>query len=59
MRYEYSTLTPMNIPMTPPMPPREPDPEPEIREPDPEIPEVPDPDRSAETDAPETRPDQE
>ena len=35
----------MNIPMTPPpMPPREPDPEPEIREPDPEMPEVPDPD---------------
>jgi hypothetical protein len=48
----------MNIPMTPtPEPPRQPDPE--IKEPDPGMPEVPDPDRSAETDAPETRPEQE
>jgi hypothetical protein len=48
----------MNIPMVPPSPPTpEPDPEPEIREPDPEHPDIEDPDRSAETDAPETHPD--
>jgi hypothetical protein len=48
----------MNIPMMPVLPPPpEPDPEPEIKEPDPEEPEIQDPDRSAETDAPETRPD--
>ena len=34
----------------------EPLPEPEIADPDPEQPEVPDPDRSAETDAPEAPP---
>jgi hypothetical protein len=50
----------MNIPMTPPpMPEQSPDPEPEIKEPDLSTPEVPNPDRSAETDAPETRPEQE
>ncbi len=44
----------MNIPMVPVLPETpEPDPEPEIREPDPEQPEVPDPDRSAD---PETVP---
>ena len=48
----------MNIPMTPPpLPTPEPDPEPEIREADPQQPEIEDPDRSAETDAPETHPD--
>jgi hypothetical protein len=49
----------VNIPMTPPpLTTPEPDPEPEVTEPDPEQPEIPDPDRSAETDAPETHPDQ-
>ncbi|MFI5287913.1 MAG: hypothetical protein ACHQ4F_16580 [Candidatus Dormibacteria bacterium] len=43
--------------MTPvPTSPPEPLPEPEITDPDPEQPEVPDPDRLAEPDAPETHP---
>jgi hypothetical protein len=47
----------MNIPMTP-LPPTtpEPDPEPEIREPGVDEPEIEDPDRSAETDAPDDHP---
>jgi hypothetical protein len=49
----------MNIPMDPPLSPTIPDPapEPEITDPDPDEPEVPDPDRSA--DPSETGPEQE
>jgi hypothetical protein len=47
----------MNIPMMPPpLDTPEPEPEPEITEPDPNQLEIADPDRSAETDAPETHP---
>jgi hypothetical protein len=49
---------PMNIPMTPAPTPERPQPEPEIQDPDPGQPEIPDPDRSAETDSPELGPEQ-